>query len=426
MCHMLFLARDGMKGQLIDTETQTILRNYAVGEVARNALAYSPVSQAVIAHQARSCALFLSPTTQQPLQRSFTPELITSCAVTGCGTFMVAGTANGTVLLWNLISGELIKNYKGHLRCIQCVAISADDSLVATASEDSVCKVWNLSTLASLRVREVVPRCVFTGHSLSVNCCLFLRQAHVLVTGSADRTCRLIDVRSGEQLHFIAVGDAVTALTVSPDDRSLVAGTQKGFLYFCELYAVAYGLPVAHDDVGSRREPILRPPSADGHHSPVVFIASDPAMASLVLTASEGGAVLWYDMRSGRLVKECVAPQKGRLLSCCFVPSTALYVKGACAPLEKNPVDPTMGNYHVTHQTVVPRGSAKRGEKRPRGTQSDEGSRKGAPCEAADEDSVDAKLQALRTKSAELEGLRARLQRQVQRLTSATAATIAN
>lgn len=397
---MLFLARDGMRGQLIETETQTVMRNYALGEVARNALVYSPASQSVIAHQSRNCALFLSASTQQPLQRSFTPELVTSCAVTSCGTFMVAGTANGTVLLWNLISGELIKNYKGHLRAIQCVAISSDDSLVATASEDSVCKVWNLSTLASLRMREVVPRCIFTGHSLSVNCCGFMRLSRVLVTGSSDRTCRLIDARSGEQLHAIAVGDAVTALAVSDDDRSLVAGTQKGFLHFSELYTAAYGLPVVEGEGG--REAILRPPSPDGHHSPVVFLQIDAVRPSLVLTASEGGAVLWYDMHSGRLVKECVGPQKGRLLSCCFVPSTALHVKGVCAPLDKNPVDPTMGNYHVTQHAVVSR-TVKRSDKRHR----------------EEDDAVEAKMRELGAKKAELQGLRARLQRQLEKMSAA-------
>ncbi|KPA75432.1 hypothetical protein ABB37_08698 [Leptomonas pyrrhocoris] len=414
---MLFLARDGMQGQLIETETRTVVRNYSLGEVARNALVYSPASQSVIAHQTRNCALFLSASTKQPLQRSFTPELITSCAVTKCGTFMVAGTTNGTVLIWNLLSGELIKNYKGHLRSIQAVAISSDDSLVATASEDSVCKVWSLSTLASLRMRVVVPRCVFTGHSLSVNCCVFLQRSNMLLTGSNDRTCRLIDAGTGEQLHSIAVGDAVTALAVSPDDSCLVAGTQKGFLYFCGLYSTSYGLPfVERGDGGGvgGREAILRPPSADGHHSPVVFLQSDPASPSLVLTASEGGAVLWYDMRSGRLVKECVGSQKGRLLSCCLVPASALHVKGVCAPLEKNPVDPSSGNYHVTQQSVASR-TVSRGEKRAR--DSDAGA---SFSPAAEEDEVEEKLKTLKAKSAELEGLRARLQRQLEKIAAAT------
>ncbi|KPI85638.1 hypothetical protein ABL78_5319 [Leptomonas seymouri] len=405
-----------MKGQLIDTETRAVLRNYSLGEVARNALVYAPASQTVIAHQARNCALFLSAATQQPLQRSFTPELISSCAVTKCGTFMVSGTVNGTVLLWNLISGELIKNCRGHLRCIRSVAISSDDSLVATASEDSVCKVWSLSSLASLRMREVVPRCVFTGHSLSVNCCVFLQRSNMLLTGSSDRTCRLIDACSGEQLHSLAVGDAITALTASPDDSCIVAGTQKGFLYFSELYSAAYGLPVAEASGGGGvggGEAILRSPSADGHHSPVVFLHSDPAQPSLVLTASEGGAVLWYDIHNGRLVKECVGSQKGRLLSCCLVPSAAQHVKGMCAPLEKNPVDPSRGNYRVTQQSVVQR-TTRRIEKRSREADGD----MSFSC-VSDEDEVSAKLEALRAKGVELEGLRARLQRQVQKMATA-------
>ncbi|AYU78282.1 conserved hypothetical protein [Leishmania infantum JPCM5] len=408
---MLFLARDGMRGHLVDIETQTVLRNYAIGEVAKNALAYSPISQAVIAHQTRNCALFLSAATQQPLERSFTPELVTSCAVTRCGTFMVAGTANGTVLLWNMQSGDLIKSYKGHLRAVHCAAISADDSLVATVSEDSVCKVWNLATLASLRMREVVPRCIFNGHSLAATCCTFLHHSNVLLTGSSDRTCRLVDTHTGEQLRTVTVGDAVTAVAVSLDDASIVAGTQKGFLFFSELYEPSLGLAIESEHDGDQREAILRPPSADGHHSPVIFLRCLPSTPSLVLTASEGGAVLWFDIRNGRLVKECISPQKGRLLGCCVVPQAALLVKGICAPLQKHPVDPSRGNYRIT-QCALTTFQDRRGVKRDRVGEDDV---QLGPDEEADANA----LEEVRAKVVELRDLRAQLQRRLRKLSEA-------
>ncbi|KAG5506370.1 hypothetical protein JKF63_05873 [Porcisia hertigi] len=407
---MLFLARDGMRGQLVDVETHTVLRNYTIGEVARNALIYSPISQAVIAHQTRNCAVFLSAATQQPLQRVFTPELVTSCAVTRCGTFMIAGTANGTVLLWNLHSGDLIKNYKGHLRAVHCVAISADDSLVATASEDSVCKVWNLATIASLRMREVVPRCVFAGHSLDVCCCTFLNHSNVLLTGSSDRTCRLVDPNTGEQLRSITVGDAVTAVAVSLDDASIIAGTQKGFLFFTELYSATNGVCTGFREDGSLREPILRSPSADGHNSPIMFLRCLPSAPSLVLTASEGGAVLSFDIREGGLVKECISPQKGRLLSCCVVPRASLLVKGVCAPLDKNPVDPSQGNYRVI-QCALPPSQAKRSAKRDR---DGEAAVRQGPAEDADSDA----LAKARARVEELRDLRAKLQYRLHKLSA--------
>ncbi|CAJ1023834.1 WD domain, G-beta repeat, putative [Leishmania guyanensis] len=406
---MLFLARDGMRGQLVDVETPMVLRSYAIGEVARNALAYSPISQAVIVHQTRNCALFLSAATQQPLQRSFTPELVTCCAVTRCGTFLVAGTVNGTILLWNLQSGELIKSYKGHLRAVHCAAISADDSLVATVSEDSVCKVWNLATLASLRMREIVPRCVFTGHSLAVTCCTFLHHSNVLLTGSRDRTCRLVDPHTGEQFRCITVGDAVTAITASLDDASIVAGTQKGFLFFSELYEPSAGIAIEPERTGEHLETILRPPSADGHNSPIIFLQCLSSTPSLVLTASEGGAVLSFDIQSGRLIKECVSPQKGRLLGCCVVPRAALLVRGACAPLEKNPVDPSRGNYHVTQCALAMR-QVKRGEKR---------NRDGCAVRLGPDDEADANaLAEVRAKVKELCDLRAQLERRLRKLSA--------
>ncbi|KAG5506696.1 hypothetical protein GH5_05909 [Leishmania sp. Ghana 2012 LV757] len=408
---MLFLARDGMRGQLVDVETQTVLRNYAVGEVARSALGYSPISQAVIAHQTRCCALFLSPVTQQPLQRSFTPEQVTCCAVTRCGTFMVAGTVNGTVLLWNLQSGDLIKSYKGHLRAVNSVALSSDDSLLASASEDSVCKIWNLSTLASPRMREVVPRCVFTGHSLAVTCCVFLHHCNVLLTGSSDRTCRLVDPRTGGQLRSVTVGDAVTAVAASMDDASFVAGTEKGFLFFSELYGPSVGLPMDFEQDAPLREAILRPPSADAHHSPIVFLRCLPSAPSLVLTASEGGAVLSFEIQSGRLVRECVSPQKGRLLGCCLVPRTALLVKGVCAPLGKNPVDPSRGDYRITQCALTTR-QERCGEKRERGGEGDVRLGSGEETDAV-------ALAQVRAKVEELRDLRAQLQRRLRKLSAA-------
>ncbi|KAG5479927.1 hypothetical protein LSCM1_06345 [Leishmania martiniquensis] len=408
---MLFLARDGMRGQLFDVETQTVLRNYAVGEVARSALSYSPINRAVIAHQTRSCAFFLSPAMQQPLQRSFTPEQVTSCAITRCGTFMVAGTVSGTVLLWNMQSGDLLKSYNGHLRAVNCVAVSADDSLVATASEDSVCKVWNLATLASPRRREVVPRCVFTGHSLAVTCCVFLHHSNVLLTGSRDRTCRLVDPHSGGQLRSITVGDAITAVAASMDDASFVAGTEKGFLYFKELYTSSSGLPIDFEQDAPLREAILRPPTVDGHHSPIVFLQCLPSAPSLVLTASEGGGVLLFEIRSGQLVRECVGPQKGRLLGCCLVPRTALLNKGICAPLEKNPVDPSRGNYRISHCALATL-QERRSGKRDRGGGGDV---RLGPDEEVGGDA----LAEAHAKLEELRDLRAQLRRRLSKLTSA-------
>lgn len=397
---MLFIARDGMKAQLLDLESQVTVRSYAVGELRQNSSAYSPVSQAVMAHQSKNCTLFLSPRTQQPMQRCFTPELVTCCATTRCGTFMLAGTASGTLLLWNLISGQLIKSLKGHLREVTCASFSADDSLAATTSQDSVCKVWQLSSLLSLRSRDVVPRSTFTGHSLSVNCCKFLHYTNFILTGSNDKSCRLVDAISGQQLQSILVGDAVTSLAVAKDDGRFVAGTVGGFLYFSPLYCENGGqLPMA-DGSESSREAVLRPPSPDGHHSPLVFLHLSPTQPSAVLSVSEGGAALWYDMGDGRLLRECFPRQKGRVLSCCVVPRAPAEKALPCSPLDRNPVDPMAMQYSVSkREWTVPQ---RLQEKRQR---------------TGETDALIDELKEAREKNDELLELRAKLMDHVRRLT---------
>lgn len=352
---MLFITTDGAKGQLIEVDKGTVARQYALAATHQYATAYCPRSHLIAAHQSNGCALFLSPATQQPVQRSFSPEVVSCCAVSPCGTYMVAGTVSGTLLVWSLLSGQLLRNCKAHLRRIACVSFSSDGSLLATASEDSLCKVWTLAALLSLKTSELSARTTFSGHTLGVNCCGFFHAASLVFTGSADKTCRVFDATSGAQIRSYTIGDAVTSAAVRADDAVLVAGTESGFLYFHSFVHTISQLPCSrHGGESEEGDTVLREPHPDAHHSSIVFIAFCAADISTVLTVSRGGALLWYDAREGKLLGECSPKRREKVLSCCFVREASDVKRPSAANLSKNPIDPSLVDYTVVRDERRP------------------------------------------------------------------------
>lgn len=439
---MLFIASDTGKGSLIRLQDKTTHRNYSLGQARRYSTAFCPVEKAVVAFQARNSAFFFGAHTQQAIQRSFTPEQITSCAVSSCGTFLVGGGVEGSLLVWNLRTGQLLRNFKAHLRSITAVSFSADNSLVVTASEDSACKTWPLASLVALAAAtDVTPLSSFTGHTLSVLCCTFMSHANYVVTGSADKTCRVFDAASGEQLASFTIGDAVTSVAVSADDSSLAVGTQAGFLCFRRL-----AQPAGAEEVGpvaGAEEAKFLAPSEDGHNSPVVFIrfVADPALSaglggvagqpvvgstatatprslSAVLTASENGAVLWYDAGACKLIGEAFPRQRQKIFSCCyFDEGTEGERKGTMPGLSKNPMDPTAkADYAVERFAKKPRKEAAAA------TTTVEAAEVTPKDKAVDPDTVrlDEEIAQVLAKNEELENLRDRMLKRLEALSQGT------
>ena len=82
---------------------------------------------------------------------------------------------------------------RGHEGSINAMCLSADGALLATASEDSTCRVWDTETF-SLRAEMV-------GHSQYVNC--IAMDHEYVVTCSADKTIRKWDIHTGKCLNVL-------------------------------------------------------------------------------------------------------------------------------------------------------------------------------------------------------------------------------
>lgn len=357
---MLFIADDDGKAYLVDVAKSTVERQYAVGSVAPNGACFSPRQNCIIASDKRKCSFFLSAASQQPALRCFTTEVVTCCSLSSCGSLLLCGSDSGVLLLWSLVTGQLFRNFKGHLRKVNAVAFSGDDNRFATASDDSSCRIWETASVMEFSSQTLTAATTFTNHSLEVNCCQFhVSRGDLVATGSSDKSVRLFSALNGVELRCIVVGDVVTALRWSPLGDTLAAGTRTGFLYFWSFSRTLSGLPVMSSLLASgsatvarvetaAAEPVVVPASRDGHCSPILFLLFDSVLAGNVLTVSAHWKLLRYNCATGRVVDEVLEQhhRNTRITSCAWFPrrrpDVAHIDRGFS--LSKNPLDNAFQN----------------------------------------------------------------------------------
>ncbi len=103
------------------------------------------------------------------------------------GHYIITGADDHLVKVWSAVSGALVFTLRGHGNVIMDMAISYDNTLLATASADKVIRVWTLSTGSAVMV---VP------HDGIVNCCCFSPISNILVSAGDDGMVYVWDLRN--------------------------------------------------------------------------------------------------------------------------------------------------------------------------------------------------------------------------------------
>ncbi|KIK63078.1 hypothetical protein GYMLUDRAFT_163831 [Collybiopsis luxurians FD-317 M1] len=153
-----------------------------------------------------------------PEDARFNLDGITSLGVNPASTLAVVGGAAGGVRVVSLTKGEIVGALGGHTEGESIEAVEFIDlttggsgtSIVATGATDGKICLWDLATM---RLRSTIE------HSDAVTTLLAVPppKAHLLVSGSADRTLRTWDARTGalikeHQGHHAAVLSASLGL----------------------------------------------------------------------------------------------------------------------------------------------------------------------------------------------------------------------
>ncbi|TXK41803.1 TIR domain-containing protein [Nonomuraea sp. C10] len=275
-------------------------------------------------------------------------------AVSFAGGLLASGASDGTVVLWDALTGERLRTRTGHSDGAWPVRLSPTGELLAVGGGDGVVRVWDTATGESVHLLAGHQAPVYTasfggsalvtgdsagvvrvwdltsgelvttldGHRGGVYRAVHAPGGALLATGDEAGTLRLWDTRTWERRHALTGHrGSIYCVTFSPDGSLVATGDTSGDVRLWEtsgefrglhtthaaaVYQVAFspdGHTLATGDSGGvvRLQTVGGPHRTEltGHRSSVWPFAWRPDGGQLATSSNDGTVRLW-DPVSGK------------------------------------------------------------------------------------------------------------------------------
>ncbi|MGB1286349.1 MAG: NACHT and WD repeat domain-containing protein, partial [Aggregatilineales bacterium] len=139
--------------------------------------------------------------------------------------------AAGKMQLKNILSGEIVRTYPGtleirHTDRINSIAIHPDGTQILTTSEDGTLILWNLASGE--------PAQQFVGHTAAINDARFNTAGNQIVSGSDDATVRVWNTFTGDNTQILPTisANAVNSVAFRPGRADIVIASEDALRYW--------------------------------------------------------------------------------------------------------------------------------------------------------------------------------------------------
>jgi WD40 repeat protein len=251
-------------------------------------------------------------------------EIVYAVAFSPDGKYVLTGSFDKTVRLWDAATGKEIKNFDGpagHQNLVLSVAFSPDGRMLASGGSDNTAKLWD--TPLSTPVRELVHADAvntfalspdgtkmaaagrdgtvmvwnagnghhlfnLTGHTGPVMGVAFSANGELLATGGSDKTVRFWNGVNGQAMEILGThAAAVNAVRFNPSNNALNSAAQDG-----TLRSWQFSFPARQDgSPGAQSLSITRTISAAP--APVRDLALTPNGSHIVTASGDKSVKLW-------------------------------------------------------------------------------------------------------------------------------------
>ena len=165
---------------------------------------------------------------------------VKALAFSADGSKLVSGSADKTVLVWNVQKFAQDGPALATPSPVNGVALVSEGKQIATAGDDNLIRVWNMPGEG---VDNAQPQREIKGHGGPVHSLVSVQaNGSQLLSGSQDGTVRLWNVADGKQLRSMNHGGPVVAVSVRPDFAKFVSASANNT---AKLWNAADGKEVA-------------------------------------------------------------------------------------------------------------------------------------------------------------------------------------
>jgi len=208
-------------------------------------------------------------------------DSVNSIAFSPDGSLLASGSDDTTIKLWDVKSHSEIATLKGHSNSVNSIAFSPDGNLLASGSDDKTIKLWDVRSRTLFGTLQ---------HSTgSVYSIIFSPDGSLIASGSGDKTVKLWDVRSKTLLETFQHSDDVTSFAFSPDSTLLAIGGRDGIIKL-------WGVKNLEEIVALKGNPNNVTDMLRGYSGEVNSVAFSPD-GNLLASGYWGRTILLWDMK---------------------------------------------------------------------------------------------------------------------------------
>ncbi len=284
---------------------------------------------------------------------------VMSVAISPDGTTAVTGDSNGNIIVWDMATGQELRRMASPGDWVSSLAFLPDgDRFLAALGRPSIGGIGATSTLMAMFDMETGQRVRnFAGHTNVVVGVAISPDGKTALTGSADQSMRLWDLESGEELRrFVGHDEWVFGVAFSPNGCRALSGSVDGSVRVWDIEAGNLQAIMPPGDLARRRSIDLSADAATAFagHEDGLITRWDTATGTVTLqmetgtgaevlglalspddtrvaTGDAGGYLVLWDAQTGELIWQ-VEAHANYIMKVAFSPDGKLIATGAGSP----------------------------------------------------------------------------------------------
>lgn len=143
---------------------------------------------------------------------------VDAIAISPDGKVLYSSSANGSIFQWNLETGEKQGEFLGHTSAVRTLDRTPDSRLLVSGAADGTIVLWDLQTQT--------PVATIKGHDGPINALVVTRDGQRIISGGADQVVQVWDIASGERLHRLEGHEGfVNAIAESPNGQIILSAS---------------------------------------------------------------------------------------------------------------------------------------------------------------------------------------------------------